>query len=63
MVGGADYLLAVKENQGHLYEDIYCLLEVDVVNGIEKAQHSYTRTINKATLAPAVPMQVRRLEI
>ena len=47
VAGGGDYLLAVKENQGHLYEDIHCLFEVDVVHGIEKAQHSYAQTVNK----------------
>src|SRR5512139_2054247 len=47
VAGGADYLLAVKDNQGHLYEDIHCLFEVDVVHGIEKAQHSYAQTVNK----------------
>jgi predicted transposase YbfD/YdcC len=47
VAGGADYLLAVKENQGHLYEDIHCLFEVDVAHGIEKAQHSYAQTVNK----------------
>jgi predicted transposase YbfD/YdcC len=47
VAGSADYLLAVKENQGHLYEDIHCLFEVDVAHGIEKAQHSYAQTVNK----------------
>jgi predicted transposase YbfD/YdcC len=45
--GGGDYLLAVKENQGHLFEDIQCLFEVDVAQGIEQAQHSYAKTVNK----------------
>jgi predicted transposase YbfD/YdcC len=47
VAGGGDYLLAVKENQGHLFEDIHCLFEVDVAQGIEKAQHSYAQTVNK----------------
>lgn len=47
MAGGADYLLAVKENQGHLYEDIHCLFEVDVAHGLEQAHHSYAQTVNK----------------
>ena len=47
VAGGGDYLLAVKENQGHLYEDIHCLFEVDVAHGIEKVQHSYAQTVNK----------------
>jgi len=45
--GGGDYLLAVKENQGHLFEDIQCLFEVDVAHGIEHAQHKYAKTVNK----------------
>ena len=36
VTGGGDYLLAVKENQGHLFEDIQCLFEVDVAYGIDK---------------------------
>ena len=47
VAGGADYLLAVKENQGHLYEDIHCLFEVDVAHGLEKVPHSYAQTVNK----------------
>ena len=47
VTGGGDYLLAVKENQGHLFEDIQCLFEVDVAHGIDKAQHSYAQTVNK----------------
>jgi predicted transposase YbfD/YdcC len=45
--GGGDYLLAVKENQGHLFEDIQCLFEVDVAQGIEHAQHKYAKIVNK----------------
>lgn len=44
---GGDYLLAVKENQGHLLEDIHYLFEVDVAQGFAYAQHSYAKTINK----------------
>ena len=44
---GGDYLLSVKENQGHLFEDIQFLFEVDVAHGIEYAQHSYAKTVNK----------------
>lgn len=43
VAGGGDYL----ENQGHLFEDIQCLFEVDVAHGIDKAQHSYAQTVNK----------------
>jgi len=45
--GGGDYLLAVKENQGHLFEDIQYLFEVDVAQGFEYAQHSYAKTVNQ----------------
>ena len=38
VTGGGDYLLAVKENQGHLFEDIHSLFEVDVAHGIDKGQ-------------------------
>lgn len=47
LAGGGDYLLAVKENQGHLLEDIQCLFEVDVAHGLEKAGHKYAKTVNK----------------
>lgn len=47
VAGGGDYLLAVKENQGHLFEDIHCLFEVDVAQGINEAQHSHAQTVNK----------------
>ena len=45
--GGGDYLLAVKENQGHLFEDIQCLFDVDVAQGMKYAQYQYAKTINK----------------
>jgi len=45
--GGGDYLLAVKENQGHLFEDVQCIFNVDVAHGIEHAQHKYAKTVNK----------------
>lgn len=45
--GGGNYLLAVKENQGHLFEDIQCLFEVDVAHGMKYAQYSYAKSINK----------------
>lgn len=44
---GGDYLLAVKENQGHLFEDIQCLFEVDVAQGMQYAQYSYAKKVNK----------------
>jgi predicted transposase YbfD/YdcC len=45
--GGGDYLLAVKENQGHLFEDIQCLFEVDVAQGMKYAQYQYYKSVNK----------------
>jgi predicted transposase YbfD/YdcC len=44
--GGGDYLLSVKENQGHLLEDIQYLFDVDVAHGYER-EHSYSKTVNK----------------
>jgi predicted transposase YbfD/YdcC len=44
--GGGDYLLSVKENQGHLFEDIQFLFAVDVAQGYEH-EHSYAKTVNK----------------
>lgn len=45
--GGSDYLLSVKENQGHLFEDIQYLFEVDAVKGFAQVPHSYAKTVNK----------------
>ena len=45
--GGGDYLLAVKENQGHLFDDIQFLFETDAKYEFEQVAHSYTKTINK----------------
>lgn len=47
VAGGGDYLLALKENQGHLFEDVQYLFEVDVAPGFKYAQHSYAKTVNK----------------
>lgn len=44
--GGGDYLLSVKENQGHLFEDIQYLFGVDVAHGYEH-EHSHLKTVNK----------------
>jgi predicted transposase YbfD/YdcC len=44
--GSGDYLLSVKENQGHLFEDIQYLFDVDVAHGYER-EHSYSKTVNK----------------
>jgi predicted transposase YbfD/YdcC len=47
VAGGGDYLLAVKENQGHLFEDIQFLFEVDVAQGMKYAQYQYAKSVNK----------------
>ena len=45
--GKGDYLLAVKENQGNLYEDIQYLFEVDAARGFAQVQTSYAKTVSK----------------
>lgn len=45
--GGGDYLLSVKENQGHLFDDIQYLFEVDAAKGFSQVPHSYAKTVNK----------------
>jgi predicted transposase YbfD/YdcC len=47
MEGGGDYLFAVKENQGRLFEDIRSLFDVDIAQGIEHAPYKHTKTMNK----------------
>jgi predicted transposase YbfD/YdcC len=44
---GADYLLSVKENQGHLYDDIAWLFEYDQKNKFKDASYDYAETTNK----------------
>lgn len=44
---GGEYILAVKENQGHLYEDIQYLFEEDKNNNFENAPYHYAKTVNK----------------
>jgi predicted transposase YbfD/YdcC len=44
---GGDYILAVKENQGHLYEDIHDLFEDDWKHDFKDAPYSYDKTVNK----------------
>ena len=43
---GADYLLAVKENQGQLYQDIRDLFEAGDGSGLEGLPHDYATTLN-----------------
>lgn len=42
-----DYLLAVKENQGNLYEDIQALFEEDQSYEFADAPYDYAKTVNK----------------
>jgi predicted transposase YbfD/YdcC len=44
---GADYLLAVKANQGNLYEDIDFFFRLAEENGFAKVDHTSARTVNK----------------
>jgi predicted transposase YbfD/YdcC len=44
---GADYVLSVKENQGHLYEDISTLFAVDQAQNFKYACFDYAKTTNK----------------
>ena len=45
--GGGDYLLSVKDNQGHLLDDIEYLFTVDAAKRFEQVPHSYAKTVNK----------------
>ena len=45
--GGADYVLSVKENQGHLFEDISVLFAVDQAQNFKYASFEYKRIVNK----------------
>jgi predicted transposase YbfD/YdcC len=44
---GGDYLLAVKENQGHLFEDLQYLFETDAAVDFEQTPHTYAKMVNK----------------
>ena len=44
---GAHYLLSVKENQGHLYQDISWLFEYDQKNKFKDASYDHAKTTNK----------------
>ncbi len=44
---GADYLLSVKENQGHLYQDISWLFEYDQINKFKDTSYDHEKTVNK----------------
>jgi predicted transposase YbfD/YdcC len=43
----ADYVLSVKENQGHLYEDISVLFAVDQAQNFKYTSLEYAKTTNK----------------
>lgn len=44
---GADYLLSVKENQGHLFEEISWLFEYDQQNNFKDGAYDHAKTTNK----------------
>ena len=44
---GADYLLAVKENQGQLYRDVRDLFEAGDGTGLDGLPYDYATTLNK----------------
>ena len=44
---GADYLLSVKENQGHLFEEISWLFEYDQQNNFKDAAYDHAKITNK----------------
>jgi len=43
----ADYILSVKENQGHLFEDISTLFAVDQAQNFKYASFEHKKTVNK----------------
>ena len=46
--GGGDYLLAVKENQGHLFEDVQYLFEVlEAARGMKSTPYRSASSVNK----------------
>jgi predicted transposase YbfD/YdcC len=48
IAGGGDYLLAVKENQGHLFEDVQYLFEaLDAAQGMKSTPYQYAKSVNK----------------
>jgi len=44
---GGDYLLSVKENQGHLYEDLECLFRLERGQGSRQGPFTYAEQVNK----------------
>lgn len=47
----ADYVLSVKENQGHLFEDISVLFGVDREQNFKYASLDYKKLSTKGTVA------------
>jgi predicted transposase YbfD/YdcC len=45
---GGDYVLAVKENQGQLYDDLRDLFDAAQRDAFRFTPHSYAKTVNKA---------------
>jgi predicted transposase YbfD/YdcC len=45
---GADYVLAVKENQGHLYEDVVATFQEAAERKFVHVPHTYAKTSNKS---------------
>jgi predicted transposase YbfD/YdcC len=43
----ADYVLSVKDNQGHLFEDISVIFGIDHAQDFKYAGYEYTKTVNK----------------
>lgn len=48
IVQGGDYLLAVKENQLHLYEDLERLFSLDQQEGFQSPGYSHTRKVTNS---------------
>jgi predicted transposase YbfD/YdcC len=44
---GGDYLLAVKENQGHLYADLEYLFQLERQQDFQHSPFTYTKQVNK----------------
>lgn len=44
---GGDYLLAVKENQGRLYQDLVALFSYDQARNFKDAPYQFAKTVNK----------------
>ena len=44
---GGDYILALKENQGHLFKDVQDLFEADTATGFQPLPSTYAKTVGK----------------